>query len=131
MLHVALMGRFAHPEDDAIRPRSRPEAHLAPFFVDPGKFTSDHATTTGAEAYYRAGPWLFGSEYNFAKFDTPVGGDPLFHGGDVAASDGVRGWAGSTSDNLRTDVAYGIGVLDRYGIKGTTQFFQLRIQTTL
>ena len=187
VLHLALMGRHAHPEDDTIRPKSRPEAFLAPFFVDTGSFTADVSNTAGAEAYYRAGPWLFGSEYNVVTFDTPVGGDPTFHGGDAAVSwlitgetraynaaqgyfkgvspkrtvfeGGPGAWEAvmrfsyidldsgalrggkfwritpmvnwHLSDNLRVDAAYGLGVLDRYGIKGQTQFFQLRLQTTL
>lgn len=32
------------------------------------------------------------------------------------------------SDNLRLEVAYGFGTLDRFDLRGTTQFFQSRIQ---
>jgi phosphate-selective porin OprO and OprP len=35
------------------------------------------------------------------------------------------------SDNFRVDMAYGYGVLDRFDLKGATQFFQARLQTTL
>ena len=34
------------------------------------------------------------------------------------------------SDNLRLEVAYGYGTLDRFDLEGTTQFFQSRIQMT-
>lgn len=35
---------------------------------------------------------------------------------------------GHLSDNLRFELAYGYGTLDRFGLEGTTQFFQSRIQ---
>jgi phosphate-selective porin OprO/OprP len=34
------------------------------------------------------------------------------------------------SDNLRLEVAYGYGTLDRFDLRGATQFFQSRIQMT-
>lgn len=35
------------------------------------------------------------------------------------------------TDNVRLEFAYGWGVLDRFGVRGTTQFFQSRIQLRL
>ena len=35
------------------------------------------------------------------------------------------------SDNLRLEFGYGYGVLDRFDLKGKTQFFQMRLQTSL
>ena len=35
------------------------------------------------------------------------------------------------ASNIRFELAYGYGMLDQYGIKGTTQFFQSRIQLLL
>jgi phosphate-selective porin OprO/OprP len=32
------------------------------------------------------------------------------------------------TDNFRLEMAYGYGHLDRFGLKGNTQFFQSRIQ---
>ena len=32
------------------------------------------------------------------------------------------------SDNLRLELAYGYGSLDRFDVRGDTQFFQSRIQ---
>jgi phosphate-selective porin OprO and OprP len=32
---------------------------------------------------------------------------------------------------VRFELAYGYGVLDRFGLKGATQFFQMRLQLTL
>jgi hypothetical protein len=41
---------------------------------------------TGLEAYYRPGPFTFGSEYFLQRVDAPASGDPLFHGGDAVAT---------------------------------------------
>ena len=35
------------------------------------------------------------------------------------------------SPELRFELAYGYGILDRFGVKGATQFFQSRIQITI
>ena len=35
------------------------------------------------------------------------------------------------TDNIRLEFSYGYGVLDRFGIKGGTQFFGTRIQFQL
>ena len=35
------------------------------------------------------------------------------------------------SENVRLELAYGYGVLDRFNMKGATQFFQTRIQLSL
>jgi phosphate-selective porin OprO/OprP len=35
------------------------------------------------------------------------------------------------TDNLRLEMAYGYGVLNRFGMKGDTQFFQSRLQMQL
>ena len=35
------------------------------------------------------------------------------------------------ADFLQLEMVYGVGVLDRFGLKGTTQFFQGRIKTYL
>ena len=40
----------------------------------------------GLEAYYRPGPWLFGTEYYVQTADAVETSDPLFHGGDVSVS---------------------------------------------
>jgi phosphate-selective porin OprO and OprP len=34
------------------------------------------------------------------------------------------------SDNIRLELAYGYGRLDRFDLRGATQFFQSRIQFT-
>ena len=86
VLHVALMERTAEPDNDIVRERSRPEAFLAPYFLDTGQFEATRTHTAGIEAYYRAGPWLFGSEYDWRRVDAADGSRPEFHGGDVMVS---------------------------------------------
>jgi phosphate-selective porin OprO/OprP len=86
VLHFAVMARDGKPDENSIQVRSRPEANLAPYFLDTGKFAADHATTTGIEAYYRKGPWLVGGEYNWLQVDALSGEKPTFHGGDVVAT---------------------------------------------
>ena len=83
LLHIALNGRTGKANDGAFRLRSRPENNIAPYFIDTGKFPANSASTGGVEAYYRPGPWLFGTEYNVQQVDAPESGDPVFHGGDV------------------------------------------------
>jgi len=184
VLHVAAMARYGTPDEQQIQARSRPEANLAPYFLDTGKFAADSALTTGFEAYYRAGPWLFGTEYDWLEVDTPSGERPRFHGADAVVAWNVTGetrpynaaggyftavspartvfeggpgawelvlhvsysdfdwgtiqggkfWRVTPmanwhlSDNLRLELAYGYGVLDRFDLQGHTQFFQARIQ---
>jgi phosphate-selective porin OprO and OprP len=86
LLHLAVMGRDVKPDDGVFQARSRPEAYLAPYYVDTGKFASDHANTFGIEAYYRKGSWLFSGEYDWQAMDADTSGNPTFHGGNVSAS---------------------------------------------
>lgn len=185
--HIAVSVRDAVPEDHLLKLRSRPESYLSPYFVDTGQFSADRATGTGIEAFYRKGPWLYGTEYNFVHLDASTVGNPTVNGGDAVVSwnitgetrpynpttgtfrsvspkhtvfEGGRGaWeavlrfsyidlddAGlhggkfwrvtpmvnwHLSDNFRVDLAYGVGTLDRFDLKGRTQFFQLRLQSSL
>jgi len=53
LLHVGVSGSYVDPKDDTVRFRSRPEAHLAPRFVDTGSTAitgADHTLLAGAEA---------------------------------------------------------------------------------
>jgi phosphate-selective porin OprO/OprP len=86
LIHVAVMGRDAEPDEGKFQARSRPESYLSPYYVDTGKFDSDHARTLGFEAYYRDGPWLVGGEYGWQWMDAPVAGDPMFHGGNLSVA---------------------------------------------
>jgi phosphate-selective porin OprO/OprP len=84
--HVAAMGRYGRPDEGSITFRSRPEDSLAPFFVETPEIVADFAGTTGAETYYRKGPWLFGGEYGWQTVAPKGGGDFNFHAGDVVAT---------------------------------------------
>jgi phosphate-selective porin OprO/OprP len=86
MLHIGFNGRSGAVDEDILQIRSRPEAFPAPYFVDTGKFEAYTTRMAGWEIYYRSGPWLFGTEYWGQDVNSPEGGDPLFHGGDVVAT---------------------------------------------
>jgi phosphate-selective porin OprO/OprP len=187
LLHVGAMIRDGKPDEGFLQVRSRPEDNLAPYFVDTGKFAADHARTTGLEAYYRKGPWLFGGEYNWDHVKASDGQRPTFQGGNALVAwlitgetrayneqgaffravspkrtvfeGGPGAWeavfnvstldldSGSfhggkllrltpmvnwhLSDNFRLEFAYGYTVLDRFDLKGSTNFFQMRFQMTL
>jgi len=184
LAHIGLNFRQGKPDEGQLRVRSRPEAFPSPYFVDTDTFPAERSRIAALEAYYRSGPWLFGSEYFVASVDSPETGDPTFHGGDVVMTwlitgetrayntlggyfksvspartvfeggpgawevvarlsyidlddgtlHGGRFWRFTPmvnwhlSDNLRFALAYGYGTLDRFGLEGTTQFFQSRIQ---
>lgn len=85
VLHVGVSGRTGEADGDALRIRSRPEINLAPYFIDSGKIPASGASAMGLEAYYRAGPWFYGSEYHWQVVDAASGGNPTFHGGNVVA----------------------------------------------
>lgn len=186
-LHLGINYRYGAIADDKIRVRSRPEANPAPRFIDTNEFQSDRSNHIGVEAYYNSGPWMFGSEVYWHKFNSSATGDPMFFGGEVVASymitgesrpyntaTGILGFVpvnrsifkggpgawevlfrASTLDldggslqggkfwritpmlnwylskDIRFELTYGYGVLDRFQLKGATQFFQSRIQLTL
>jgi phosphate-selective porin OprO/OprP len=187
LLHLGLNFQYGKPVDNAFRLRSRPEAFLAPYFLDSGKFNATAAFLAGPEIYYRRRNWLFGSEYWLDKIDSPSTRNPLFNGGDVVATwiitgetrtyntvggffravlparpvfnGGPGAWELTSrysysnldsgaisggrfgrfteqlnwylSDNVRLEFNYGYGHLDRFGLRGNTQFFQSRIQLQL
>ena len=91
LLHIGASFHVGQPNNDSLQLKSKPEATLAPNFIDTGKFPSTSATLLGVEAYYRPGPWLFGTEYYVEKASSEEAGDPTFHGGDVFASWVVTG----------------------------------------
>jgi phosphate-selective porin OprO and OprP len=187
VLHLGINYRYGEPVGGEMRVRSRPEANPAPRFIDTEVFQSDHSNHIGGEAYYKSGPWMFGSEFYWHHFKSAIANDPLFFGGDVVVSYMITGesrpyytstsifgfvpvkksvfkggpgawevlFRASTLDldggtikggkfwrvtpmvnwylskDVRFELAYGYGVLDRFNLKGTTQFFQCRIQLTL
>jgi phosphate-selective porin OprO/OprP len=184
VLHLGFSVRRGKPKDETLQLRSRPEDFTTSYFVDTGKFPSDHATMFAYEAYYRPGPLLIGSEYFWQKNDAPTVGDPLFHGGDVTVSwlatgetrvyntkggffnqvspakplfqggpgawelvghysyidldsgtlTGGKFWRITSmvnwhmSDQVRLELSYAYGSLNRFNLIGHTNFFQTRLQ---
>jgi phosphate-selective porin OprO/OprP len=184
VLHLGVNFRFGKPVDDKLRLRSRPESYPATYFIDTGSFPSSSSRMVGYEAYYREKRWLFGSEYWWVFASSQQQHDPVFHGGDFAASyffndakrpystaggffkavspartvfqGGPGAWElvlrysyinldskavhGGTfsritpqvnwylSENVRLELNYGYGHLNRFDLHGNTQFFQSRIQ---
>lgn len=68
LLHVGLSGSYIDPSDIGVRFRSRPEAHLAPRFIDTGTNSpifsaSDHSCLVNAEAAVVFGPFSVQGEY--------------------------------------------------------------------
>ena len=83
LLHLGVNMRHARPDEGVISIRSKPESSPAPFFIDTGPFPASHTNSIGGEAYYRRGPFMTGTEFNWHSFDSEEAGDPTFFGGDV------------------------------------------------
>jgi|SRR6185437_4741084 len=184
LIHLGFDFRYGKPVDGQLQLKSKPEAFIAPNFIDTGKFTASSSNSEGYEVYLRRRSLLFGSEYYFQHVNSPSTGDPMFHGGDVVATwlitgemrpyntvggyfkditpkrpvfnGGPGAWEavlrysysdldsknvhGGTfgritpmvnwylSENVRLEMGYGYGHLDRFNLKGNTQFFQTRLQ---
>ena len=86
LLHIAGNFRTGKANNGQMRLRSKPEANLAPYFIDTGVFDAQTASTMGVEAYYRPGPWLFALEYYVQTVNAPASGDPIVNGGEVLAA---------------------------------------------
>jgi phosphate-selective porin OprO/OprP len=84
--HVGGGLHIGQPEHDTLQLRSKPEVSTAPNFIDTGKFPATRGTIAGLEAYYRDGPWLYGTEYYREWVDSWEKSNPTFHGGDVFVS---------------------------------------------
>lgn len=184
LIHLGFNFRYGKPEGGQIRLKSRPEAFIAPFFLDTGTFAASSSNSEGYEVYFRRRSLLFGSEYYLQHVNSPSTRDPMFHGGDVVATwlmtgetrpyntvggyfkditparpvfnGGPGAWEavlrysytdldsknvhGGTfgrftpmvnwylSENVRLEMGYGYGHLNRFNLKGNTQFFQTRLQ---
>jgi phosphate-selective porin OprO/OprP len=85
LVHIGVNGRYGEADDGKLQMRSRPEANIAPYFVDTAKFPAHYSRMAALEAYYRPGPFLFGTEYFLQKVGAAEAGNPFFHGGDVVA----------------------------------------------
>lgn len=85
-LGVAFSQRFR--DENPVRFASRPEAHLAPSFVNTGSFAADDVQIVNAELALVHGPFSFQGEYNRVFADGSGGsvGDPAFDALYVQAS---------------------------------------------
>ena len=88
LVHVGLGYTHQNYEDDEIRFRARPEAHLSPRLVDTGTFGADHGDFLGAEAAWVHGPFSMQGEYVHALIDGRGHrvGDPHFWAASAQAS---------------------------------------------
>src|SRR6185503_8383881 len=83
LLHVGMNFRIGDVDNDTLQLRSRPEAFIAPYFIDTGKLPASSALAFGPELYYRPGRVLLGGEYYWQRVSSPETGTPWFHGGEV------------------------------------------------
>lgn len=74
-LHLGAAASRRNPLDDTARFRSRPEAHLAPRFVDTGELAADGVTLLGLEAALVHGPFSLQGEWSQAAIDRPGAAD--------------------------------------------------------
>jgi phosphate-selective porin OprO/OprP len=79
-LHLGAGANIANPEDDMVQYRSRPEAHLAPRYVDTGVFPADMAYLANAEILFTCNRLSLQAEYFHNWADSSVTSDPQFNG---------------------------------------------------
>jgi phosphate-selective porin OprO/OprP len=82
--------------------------------------------TPVARPVFKGGPGAWEVVLRYSTFDLDDG--PI-RGGKFWKISPMVNWY--LSKELRLEFAYGYGVLDRFNLKGATQFFQARIQVTL
>jgi phosphate-selective porin OprO/OprP len=79
-----------------------------------------------AKPVWKGGPGAIEALVRVSKLDLDGG---LVNGGQFWRITPMVNWY--LSSMVRLEVAYGYGTLDRYGLKGSTHFFQSRIQFTI
>jgi phosphate-selective porin OprO/OprP len=72
---------------------------------------------------FQGGPGAWEAVLRLSYIDLDSG---AIHGGKFWRLTPMVNWY--LSDNLRLEFAYGVGQLDRFGVVGTTQFLQTRLQ---
>lgn len=81
LLHLGFSYSHKFRNNDPVRFRQQPEAHLSPVrFVDTKGFASDGADLVNPEAALVFGPFSLQGEYFHAFVDAPDAGDPEFNG---------------------------------------------------
>jgi phosphate-selective porin OprO/OprP len=78
------------------------------------------------KSVFQGGLGEFEGVLRFTTFDLNAGN---IQGGNFWRITPMVNWY--LSPELRFELAYGYGILDRFGVKGATQFFQSRIQITI
>lgn len=88
LLHLGAAMTHRNFDDDMIRIRARPEAHLAPRVVDTGRFSAEYADIIGGELAWVHGPFSLQGEYvkGFYEGRSRWTGDPTFSAASVQAS---------------------------------------------
>ena len=88
LLHLGVAFSHQNYEDDTIRFRQRPEAHLAPRLVDTGDFAAEYGDFIGAEAALVDGPFSLQGEFvhTFIEGRNRWVGDPKFWAASIQAS---------------------------------------------
>jgi len=86
LLHLGVAYTYKNFEDDMVRFRARPEAHLSRRFIDTGDFSADFADIIGAEAALVCGPLSLQGEFVQAFLKSRVNGDPAFWAASLQAS---------------------------------------------
>ena len=79
-LHLGAGGSIVNPEDDMVQYRSRPEAHLAPRYVDTGVFPADMAYVANGEVLFTYDRLSLQGEYMQNWNDSPATGDSQLSG---------------------------------------------------
>ena len=63
VVHLGVAGSYRNPPDNTVRFRTRPENHLAPYYVDTGELDTKKSKFLGAEAALVAGSFSLQGEY--------------------------------------------------------------------
>ncbi|MGE4096375.1 MAG: OprO/OprP family phosphate-selective porin, partial [Candidatus Binatia bacterium] len=80
LLHLGLSYSHKFRNDDPVRFRSRPEAHLAPRFVDTKDLAADGVDLLNPELAMVYGPFSLSAEYTHAFVSAASGNSPEFSG---------------------------------------------------
>ena len=83
VMHVAVNIRYGKPVNDEITLKSRPESNPTPQLINTGKFSADHSSHIGAEAYYSNKRFMIGSEVMVHNFYSSSADNHRFYGGDL------------------------------------------------
>lgn len=86
LVHLGAAYSHRSPQDRTLRFRERPEAHLAPRFVDTGNFAAKRVDLINLEAAMVHGPWSVQGEYVQAVVDAVNATNVCFQGFYVYAS---------------------------------------------